>query len=254
MMVNDEEKFKRVDMHSIDALKIGARKGENRFKKYQDKKKEERLSAIKDVLHKAQSLRVEFRSFSHLADFVISEVKLNDENGSNTKSAMSKSSLYRTPEYRYELKKYIDNVGLESEKKSKSEKDLDDFTLDLKIKLIEEENIRLKKYIEKNVKGDLPGNNTPISCIENSSLSEESQYPFESEKAKGLEGDVFIYNSSFFDQLCGLVEVMVEKSEGFYEIKDGIVVTSAYGEEDEVVGSVYIQVPFQDWFKRRYGC
>ncbi|MDI5889500.1 hypothetical protein [Halomonas rhizosphaerae] len=228
-------------------VELGARKGENRFKCYQENMKLKRVVAIKEALRKAKALRVSFTSFSHLADFVVSEIKLGDNE--EKKVSISKSTLYRTPDYRYLINNFLDSYNDAFDKASKSSQNLKDFSLMLKVKMLEAENSRLKLFIENSLSLE--------DGFKESHMSGGNIIGMGSDKTivSNNGGDRGVRESGELDaagKLCSLIEAMVYKSEYFYEVKDGMVVTSAYGEEDELVGDVDIQEPFREWFLSRY--
>tara|TARA_R110001583_G_scaffold112646_2_gene262346 strand:+ start:4743 stop:5387 length:645 start_codon:yes stop_codon:yes gene_type:complete len=198
----------------------GASKGENRFKKYHEEKIANTSKEVRKVLSLLQKSNVGFSSVTKLANYVARII------GNERGKPMSHTTLIRTPQYRYILDQYMENNFTSTKSVSRV---TEAFHKEIKEVNLEEENARLRQFIQANL-----------------GYSSENEQKIEPRKRiDKIEKE----DSSNEYKLCDLIKVLVDNSEGVYEIKNGIIFTNLL---DREIAEDELQKPFTKWYKERY--
>ncbi|TDX26030.1 hypothetical protein DFO67_11712 [Modicisalibacter xianhensis] len=201
----------------------GAVKGEYRFKKYHEEKVSNTSKEIKKVLSLLKKSSVEFNSVTRLAKYVAEVI------GNERGKPMAHTTLIRTPQYRYMLDQYMERNVVSTKSVSRV---TENFRKEIKEMNLEEENARLRSFIERNLGG-----------------SPESVKSLEAEEENNKREVVVNGNGEEVYKLCDLIKTLVDNSEGIYEVRGGKVYANIIGRE---VASDDVQKPFTKWYKERY--
>lgn len=129
------------------ASKRGAKKGQNRFAKFQDSRQEFIVSRLQLVIRKIQQHGAAFDSVTQLAAFVSTDLKSNKD-----PVEVSPSTLLRNSSYRLLLDAIVDIPVTKSEVRSSVER----AHLEIEIQELQAENRRYRLALEKSLSSAAP--------------------------------------------------------------------------------------------------
>lgn len=200
----------------------GARKGQNRFKKFQDKQILNTEGEITATLNLLRSQKVIFRNLSHLASYVASVISNNRDSKSDP---MSATTLTRNTTYRSHLDAYL-AYTTDEEPKSKINNLINNLNI-RELDSLRDEVSRLHKFIDNHLDQS------------NDALTAQTDRAPEQ-----------LVSTATLDNLCRAISLILESSNGqiIIDQNSGEIVNAwARSTKNRLVVPNSIAKPYIDW-------